>query len=172
MITKAINEKQEKLDDRKDMLRLKIKTENYSQTISINGNLSIDNLRATIGMELQREVSLEVENEKILGNKEISGDIPIKEVLYDQDVIIVKDECSIGNSVPENYYKKDYEIAKKSTQENEQVGLYALKPHMGIGRELGDNYPEEEDKESEEESYTDTDLEDENIITFEEEYMN
>ena len=43
---------------------------------------------------------------------------------------------------------------------------------MGIGRELGDNYPEEEDKESEEESYSDTDSEDENIITFEEEYMN
>ena len=44
---------------------------------------------------------------------------------------------------------------------------------MGTGRDEGDNYPEEEEEEEEEdESYSDTDSEDENIITFEEEYMN
>ena len=39
---------------------LMIKGKNYNKQLIINENLTIDNLRAIIGMELQREVHIEV----------------------------------------------------------------------------------------------------------------
>ena len=42
------------------MMKLRIWGMNFNKRIEINRNLTIDNLRATIGMECQKEVALEV----------------------------------------------------------------------------------------------------------------
>ena len=47
------------------MVKLQIQGRDFNKSIEINKNLTIDNLRATIGMELQKEVAIEVANEKI-----------------------------------------------------------------------------------------------------------
>ena len=47
------------------MVKLQIQGRDFNKSIEINKKLTVDNLRATIGMELQREVAIEVANEKI-----------------------------------------------------------------------------------------------------------
>ena len=59
--------------------------------LKINLNLTINNLKACIGYEEQREVMLVVDGEVI------DGPLLIKDVLYDNALVMIKDKEETGD---------------------------------------------------------------------------
>ena len=69
--TTSTNSQSENQKGGSEMMKLRIQGMNFSKHIEINKNLTIDNLRATIGMECQKEVALEVVNGETQSNEEL-----------------------------------------------------------------------------------------------------
>ena len=64
---------------------------NFNKEMVINKNLTVDNLRAIIGMEAQKEVTIGVFNCETRRSKELVGNATIQNILQEQDTIIVKE---------------------------------------------------------------------------------